>query len=372
MPVRLKVNKQKFFVNSEPIGTLPDLNKGITSRLEVYNLVKQFIEDARAIPFEIDFLQVSRVWDKKEEIEEDISKFGMVNGKFIYSQSTRMPTPVRAYPVDVDNLELPIPGEIVCVIKYWDKNYYFDKISIEGASSNFDPALGKTTLPKDIRELLKERIKDYDAPKKPIKRPYIQQGSKTINSRYGSSILFDHNGVKPTIRLSNNQSQVGNSPYFESKFYTEGSTILIDSGTTEPFPRPSVQGVKEFVDNHGDKVIINSNQLIFQAKRDNIHINTPKTLYLNAPSVYIGNEPATMAESLSLILEDICDLIDILITGVSATPQGNPAMGGAMRPNQAMKSIRKSLNNKEFHAIPDKHSIKQLDEPDILAAEDLR
>ena len=147
---------------------------------------------------------------------------------------------------------------------------------------------------------------------------------------------------------------------------------MIDSGTTEPFPRPSVQGVKEFVDNHGDKVIINSNQLIFQAKRDNIHINTPKTLYLNAPSVYIGNEPATMAESLSLILEDICDLIDILITGVSATPQGNPAMGGPMRPNQAMASIRKSLKNKEFYAIPDKHSIKQLDEPNILAAEDIR
>ena len=131
MPVYLEAQRQKFFTRSEPAGTPKDLNKGITSKLDVYNLVTDILKETKSMPFEIDFLQIHKVFDTKKDIATDISKFGMVTGKFIYSDSKHLDKPVRCFPMDVDNFELPIPGEVVVVVKYHNKNYYFDKLTVD-------------------------------------------------------------------------------------------------------------------------------------------------------------------------------------------------------------------------------------------------
>ena len=80
MSVYSESQRQKFFTRSEAAGTPSDLNKGITSKLDVYNLVTGILKETKSMPFEIDFLQVHKVTDTRSEIKDDVSKFGLVSG----------------------------------------------------------------------------------------------------------------------------------------------------------------------------------------------------------------------------------------------------------------------------------------------------
>ena len=373
MTMETKSLKSKTFTRNEPAGTPSDINKGITSRLDVYNLVTGILKETKSMPFEIDFLQVHKVFDTKQDIISDISKFGMVTGKFIYSGGNKVDTSVRCFPIDVDNFELPIPGEVVIVVKYHDKNYYLDKLTIGGKASNYDPALHYRILSPDVIESIEKKIEGYGAPKAPKKRPFVEQGGKVIASRYGSSILFDHTGAKPIIRLSNNHSQEGSVPYFESTFTQEGSTILLDSTRSKDFPLPVVKNVMNMRNGGNDKVIINSDQLIFQSRDKPIHMNGANEIYINAPTVHINNEPAVLGKVLTKVLEQILDLMGTMIKGIAAS-SGAPALnppGATGELTQLYRIIE------DFWAVPvpkGAHNIVALDSKgkDGLKAADIR
>ena len=46
----------------------------------------------------------------------------MVSGKFIYSESQKLQKTAKAYPLNVSSFELPLPKEIIPVIKYNETN----------------------------------------------------------------------------------------------------------------------------------------------------------------------------------------------------------------------------------------------------------
>ena len=362
MSVYSESQRQKFFTRSEAAGTPSDLNKGITSKLDVYNLVTSIFKETKSMPFEIDFSQVHKVTDTRNEIKDDVSKFGQVSGKFIYSDSKHLDSPVKCFPMDVDNFELPIPGEVVVVVKYHSKNYYFDKLTVGGKGSNYDEAIHYQFLRPEVVSAIKKRISGYGAPKAPKKRPFVEQGGKVIASRYGSSILFDHRDAKPIIRLSNNHSQESSVAFFSSGFKQEGSTILLDSSNTKNFPPPVVDGTRNWgrLNGSNDKVIINSDQLIFQSRYKPIYMNSAKEMHLNSPSVYINNEPAVLGSQLKNILEDILDLMEKMILGISKASTVAPAVIEHITPadvitNSEIKSKLQDFlaNEYGFHDIAD-------------------
>jgi|LWDU01.1.fsa_nt_gi hypothetical protein len=357
MPNISKIDNSKFFKSSDPVGTPDDIPKGIPSKLDVYNMIKSILEEKKISLFEIDFLQVGKVKDKEEDAKNDMSQFGMVSGKFIYSEGKKIPRPASAFPIDVDNFELPIPGEIVIVVKYFGKNYYLDKITIDGLGSNYDPDIGKANLPDDLLKELKKRIKGYDAPSSPKKRQIIGQGGKIIGSRYGSTITLDHTEAKPKIKLSNHQSQIHSFPFFHSTFYNEGSTILLDSNMSLDFPAQVVENVKNMSNTIGNKVIINSDQLIFQSRDEPIHINSASELYINAPNVYINNEPAVLGKTLTEVLELITKLLEQMIKGIAADPVNASVLNVLDVTNQLI-NLKSQL--KEYWAIPGHHNIKKI------------
>mgnify|MGYP001159532726 CR=1 FL=1 len=374
MSVYSESQRQKFFTRSEAAGTPSDLNKGITSKLDVYNLVTSIFKETKSMPFEIDFLQVHKVIDTRNKVATDASKFGMVSGKFIYSDSKHLDKPVQCFPMDVDNFELPIPGEVVVVVKYHSKNYYFDKLTVGGKGSNYDEAIHYQFLRPDVVSAIKKNIDGYGAPKAPKKRPFVEQGGKVIASRYGSSILFDHRDAKPIIRLSNNHSQQASVAYFESGFKQEGSTILLDSSNTKNFPRPVVNGIRNWgrLNGSNDKVIINSDQLIFQSRYKAFHMNSATEMHLNAPNVYINNEPAVLGNQLKSVLEDILDLMGTMIKGISASPTAGPALNPPNAGNELLAiqgKLQDFLANEEGL-----HDIQALDSKfkDDLKAADIR
>jgi hypothetical protein len=357
----------KFFHHSEPAGTKKDLvGKKYVERGEIYALIKNYAGEIRSTSFEIDFLKVKTVYDTLDMTKDgpdgppNPSKFGMISGKFIYSeQQKRQNTESKAYPLNVSSFELPLPNEIVPVIRYNGKNYYLDQLTLGGLISTYSPEIGNTTgwSPTTLEEIQK-KVEGYDAPKNPKKRPLVGRGSKQINSRYGSSILMDHKEGNPSIRLSNNQSQSPqNLPYFVPTFFREGSTILLDSDTTENFPIASVENVQNMVDNNGNKIIINSDQLIFQSRQNSIHINSPDTIYLNAPNVKINNEPAVMGDALVNHLDNILEILDLIITAV--LPGNLVLQPKLVEANNELKALRTRLE--KIHATPGKHhNIREL------------
>ena len=362
MGMESKSLRDKFFTISEPVGTPSDVNKGITSRLDVHNQVTSILKETKSMPFEIDFLQVHKVIDTRNDIKDDVSKFGQVSGKFIYSDSKHLETPVKCFPIDVDNFELPIPGEVVVVVRHLDKNYYFDRLTMSGKASNYDPAIHYKILRPEVVSAIKKSIEGYGAPKAPKKRPFVEQGGKIIASRYGSSILFDHRDAKPIIRLSNNHSQESSVAFFSSGFKQEGSTILLDSSNTKNFPPPVVDGIRNWgrLNGSNDKVIINSDQLIFQSRYKPIYMNSAKEMHLNSPKVYINNEPAVLGNQLKDILEDILDLMEKMIKGISKASTVAPAVLEHITPadlltNSEIKSKLQDFlaNEYGFHDIAD-------------------
>ena len=358
----------KFFHHSEPIGTKgDDVGGRFVERNEIYTLIRKYAKDILQEAFEIDFLKVGKVWDTVDDAADDMSKFGMVSGKFIYSDAQKLSKSTKAYPLNVSSFELPLPKEIIPVIKYNRTNYYLDQLTLNGLISSYSPEIGMTDLPSNTLKTIQERVEGYDAPKNPKKRPIVNQGSKQINSRYGSSILMDHKEAKPSIRLSNNQSQTPvNFPYFTPTFFREGSTILLDSGTTENFPIASVQNVQRMNDNNGNKIILNSDQLIFQSRQDSIHINSPDTIYLNAPNVKINNEPAVMGSELSEVLDQMVDMLGKIISGVLSFPTtaGGFTSGAQTAAAETyLMDIREQIwesGQEGFHATEGKHGIKKL------------
>jgi hypothetical protein len=226
-------------------------------------------------------------------------------------------------------------------------------------------------LRPEVIEAIENEIEGYGAPKAPKKRPFVEQGGKVIASRYGSSILFDHSEAKPVIRLSNNHSQEGSVPYFESRFTKEGSTISLDSTRSKDFPLPVVTNVMNMRNGSNDKVIINSDQLIFQSREKPIHMNSGGEIYINAPTVHINNEPAVLGKVLTKVLKQILDLMGTMIKGISAS-QGSVALN----PARAKKELTQLYSILEdFWASPTGvHNIIALDPKgkNILKAADIR
>jgi hypothetical protein len=222
------MDRDNSFRTSKPKGHKPDVDgPNITKKGGVYAAIQKYGADDRFTNFQIDFLKVKTVIDTADKTKEgenapyNPSKFGMVEGKFIFSEKQKLQTnESKAYPLNVSSFELPLPNEIVPVIRYSGTNYYLDQLTLNGFLPSHNPEIGNTTgWDEDTLKEIQKKVEGYAAPKNPKKRPIVNRGSKQISSRYGSSILMDHTEGNPSIRLSNNQSQGSeNIPFLHQNF----------------------------------------------------------------------------------------------------------------------------------------------------------
>lgn len=123
------------------------------------------------------------------------------------------------------------------------------------------------------------------------------------------------------------------------------------------FPAQVVENVKNMSNTIGNKVIINSDQLIFQSRDEPIHINSASELYINAPNVYINNEPAVLGKTLTEVLELITKLLEQMIKGIAADPVNASVLNVLDVTNQLI-NLKSQL--KEYWAIPGHHNIKKI------------
>ena len=307
--------------------------------LRPQNTQAQIQQHLAGIPesFEIDFMVVTAVNDtifslppKLNSSEPDEGEFGAITGKFLISEGGKLRKGLMAYPIDTGNFELPVPGETVPVIMYGDTHYYLNrKISHDGSFS-YAPQLDGL-IETDRIEVQKKIIQYKSTGENNNKKlPLSGRGSKQINSRFGSSIIFDNNRsrlesqlgkTKPTLRISNNQSQQTPLFYIPS-LGAEGSTILMTSGdSTEDFAEQLPLKNTKFnpLSSDKDTIVLDTDRLILQTQDGSVFMNSSDDFIINGRNVYINNEPAVEGKRLQTYLGFMIELLEKLANGILKT-----------------------------------------------------
>tara|TARA_R100000008_G_scaffold59254_1_gene36965 strand:+ start:749 stop:2170 length:1422 start_codon:yes stop_codon:yes gene_type:complete len=320
--------------------------------------------------FEIDYMVVTVVNDsifnlpQKSTGEPDEGEFGAITGKFLISEGGKLRKGLMAYPLDTGNFELPIPGETVPVIMYGDTYYYLNRKISHGGNFSYAPQLAGL-IQTDKIEVQKKIIQYKSAGENNNKKlPLSGRGSKQINSRFGSSIIFDNNRsrlesqlgkTKPTLRISNNQSQQTPLFYIPS-LGAEGSTILMTSGdSTEDFAEQVPLKNTKFnpLSSDKDTIVLDTDRLILQTQDGSVFMNSSDDFIINGRNVYINNSAAVRGEELQIYLETMQEIMETMYQALSKT-NAAALMSGV---GNKLKQLKERKN--DYLAIDGKHPLKK-------------
>jgi hypothetical protein len=361
--------KQKQFKQQNPSGGMTDTRGGISKPRDAASAVRSALS-AIDNSFDIDYLLVTKVWDDVTELDNvadgiKVSDFGKVSGKLMITGDGKATTLVDALPLDKSNWELPQPLEVVPVI-YYGGNLHYLNSSMKLTGNLSWPAVKNTPLSPDKEAAIRRKLLTYPSTWNRVKVPLTGRGSRQINSRFGSSILFDNNSTilkdetgksKPTIRLSNNQNQT------TPKFYTpgvpqEGSTILMTSGQSPEYfseltPLTNIELDKNYDHSEKDTILLNSDRLILQSVDSSTYISSGEDVKISGKNVYVNNQPMVLSNKLISVIELIVKEINDALEKIQ-TVSGTPMVG-------SIKNLKTILKNElpDIVATEDRHNLKK-------------
>ena len=143
-----------------------------------------------------------------------------VSGRYVVSQQN---SPIEQtflfYPLDPNNLQIPVRGEVVLGTEFLGKYYYMSKLNIQNSPiANTKP---------NISSYASKPVEDFQLGKYFIENP---NGSKKLVAREGDTILQGRFGN--SIRLGSNQSEdFFNNP--QTSEFIDSPNIKIVSGITD-------------------------------------------------------------------------------------------------------------------------------------------
>lgn len=226
-----------------------------------------------------------------------------------------------ADPIDSTIQEIPLIGELVIIQKVLGNFYYGRKVPLarklqENAMLNTNATLGgriKNTLAnavKSLEELIlrKGTFGEYFKPDNKIRALKHFEGDVIFQGRMGQSIRFGSSAIDPSSKelAPNILIRTGQSPDAEKKYVTketiygltledinkDASSIWMTSNQNVPllpatvdaggFGRTMSVPIQLF---NKAQIIINSDRIVLNAKKESIYLYAKDTIYLNA-----GNE----------------------------------------------------------------------------------
>jgi len=343
--------------------------------------------------------------------DPDWLKYGWAKVRMSVS-SKRDTDIVEAQPLNSNIKEYPLPGEFVIVAdKYLGGRYYTQKINANN-SVNFNYLPGFSTPDATMQTITNQTIKNF-RPDSRIRQLQAEEGDITFNGRFGQSIRFGSNIVNllgnryaPNILMRVGQGIAEPIPFkpVNENINLDGSSIWITSDQRVALDYKNYNipmhyqleelGMEKFItfENQdrqlyettsnwgfgGNQIILNSDRLVFNTKRDallmssmtNIGLSANKEIGLEVPNnigrVMLGDvtpdrdDPAmqpvlggdqTMKHFANLI-DSISEFAGILTTAVAGP--GLPWKPTNLTPiNAAASQLRASLQALK----------KRLDEP---------
>ena len=143
-----------------------------------------------------------------------------VSGRYVISQQNKPSEQTFLfYPLDPNNLQIPVRGEVVLGTEFLGKYYYMSKLNVQNSPiANTKP---------NISSYASKPVEDFQLGKYFIENP---NGSKKLVAREGDTILQGRFGN--SIRLGSNQSEdFFNNP--QTSEFIDSPNIKIVSGITD-------------------------------------------------------------------------------------------------------------------------------------------
>jgi len=261
-----------------------------------------------------------------------------VSGRYVVSQQN---SPIEQtflfYPLDPNNLQIPVRGEVILGTEFLGKYYYMSKLNIQNSPiANTKPNISSyASKPVENFQLGKYFTENSTGAKKLVSR----EGDTIIQGRFGNSIRLGSNQSQDFFNGTTNEEDKKyiDSPsvkivsgidrtelndddfYYQEDLNTEKSSIYLTTNEELTFGF----GNKEvFSSDDKPQITIQSNRIVFHGREEfNVY----------SPSINLGDdenlEPGVLGNSLKKLLEDILDVIENTNIGAGQTTLPTPFAG---------------------------------------------
>ena len=253
-----------------------------------------------------------------------------VSGRYVVSQQN---SPIEQtflfYPLDPNNLQIPVRGEVVLGTEFLGKYYYMSKLNIQNSPiANTKPNISSyASKPVEDFQLGKYFTENPNGSKKLITR----EGDTILQGRFGNSIRLGSNQSEdffndprtfdfidsPNVKIVSGISDIGND---ENVYYQENLNTEINSIYLTTKERVSFNYNNEEIDN------VDEPQITIQS--DNIVFHGRKQFNVYADKVVLGgndNQPVPLGSNLSDLLKDTISLLRDVITSYASANPGSSA-----------------------------------------------
>ena len=272
-----------------------------------------------------------------------------VSGRYVVSQQNH---PIEQtflfYPLDPNNLQIPVRGEVVLGTEFLGKYYYMSKLNIQNSPiANTKPNISSyASKPVEDFQLGKYFTENPNGSKKLITR----EGDTILQGRFGNSIRLGSNQSEdffnnpqtsefidsPNVKIVSGISDIGNDEnvYYQENLNTEINSIYLTTKEKVSF-------------NYNNEEIDNVDEPQITIQSDNIVFHGRKEFNVYADKVVLGgndNQPVPLGSNLSDLLKDTISLLRDVITSYASANPGSSA--GLTATATALENYFKEENEK--------------------------
>mgnify|MGYP003135886058 CR=1 FL=1 len=262
---------------------------GFTTYDDVYQIVKDNIDEAIEF-YELEPAVVTDVFlDPKSLPRKDIaggdgkmpdySYLGTIKARFIESQSDGDVIDDYIKPLSPHMVAYPLIGEVVNIAKHGSQMYYYQPLNLKN-HVNMNLANNTLTDPR-----VTSRTTEFN------RNLLSEYGDVVFNGRFGQAIKFgsDPFYLYPDVKITNRQSVLPQTvadehyPHVQN-INADGSSIFMTSGLAKEVDVliPAVQTLTTPDVLDGDMITLNSDRLVFNSKKTDIHMFARRNLNLSA------------------------------------------------------------------------------------------
>ena len=322
--------------------------EGYVSEAQVYHMIKKYSDAYRYLQF--DLCEVKKVHYSVPDGE----LYGAIQGRLVTCEFNKTLENRWIQPFSLRDFELPSENEYVLVFEYGlppnEKLYYIRDFSIDRKLTYNISNFGKSGVPLEAEV---RRAADVVNKKvhKIVPLPRYKDGDKFIHGRFGQTIQFtSKNKQDPCLRISNNTNKFNEDGLYVPYFDNEGSVIYLEGSIIPLDLKQRVSGVDEFPELTGDQIVIESDRLIFQSKKEEIFINSFKKVSINSPEILINGQPYVHGNFIKDLVDQLVSIMDKFVSGGQVmTVSGGPVQGAVfMKETTILKSIQRQIFNSKY------------------------
>ena len=343
---------------------------GFLTYADAYQLIKDNIDEAVEF-YELEPAIVTQVlldpndFPKKDTPSgngkmPDYSFLGTIKARFVESQNSGDEIDGYVKPLSPHMVAYPLIGEVVNIAKHGNQMYYYQPLNMRN-HVNMNVANNVSTDPKVTAQTTEHN-----------RNLLSEYGDVVINGRFGNGIKFGSDPFYqyPDIKITNRQSvppqkiQDEHYPHLQN-INADGSSIFITSGPAREvdvlIPATATLTTPDVLD--GDMITLNSDRLVFNSKKTDIHMFARRNLNLSANEeinlelginaiggrISLGDAESTNPMVLGNQLED---LFEKILSSLGSFSNSVSAATGVTEIADAAEVIKKDIEDIKLNTLP--------------------